>query len=248
MSPGLIGNIRPALAGKVRRRLIRLASAGAVLAITGSLTAGHATAFAADAPAAAAKTNFTTAMRLTRSGGCPLYAGLLGTTQPLTANAWHHSQGYRVGWRYRVNKTWSLVLDYGRGDVAHKPRWGFVETSCLKGNHYPAAAKDGHGHIRNLWSKGSHHWRHVIFGTSPAAGAHTIGTREVVVAYTTMRDKPRAFAIGNLFAKERFKITSRCTSHHNDSQDHSPWIYGQDLQSGRWGWVPSGALHGNPCV
>jgi hypothetical protein len=187
-------------------------------------------------------------MRLTRPGGCTLYPALRGTTTPLTGHEWHRSTGYRVGWRYRVNAAWTLVLDYGRADVAHRPRWAFVETSCLRGNRYPAKAKDARGHVRNLWGRSSHGWRHVRFGTVKVPGVHTTGTRAVVVAYTTVRDNPHAFAIGNLFAGQAFRITGRCTSHHTGPHGQSPWIYGHDLQSGRWGWVPSTALHGNPCL
>jgi hypothetical protein len=202
----------------------------------------------ATAPAAAAKSRWTTPMRLTRPGGCALYPALYKTTKPIAGRAWHRSAGHQVGWRYRVNKTWTLVLDYSRTEVSRQPRWAFVETSCLKGNRYPAGAKDAQGRIRNLWGRSSHGWRHVRFGTSHLPGVHTVGTRRVVGAYTTMRDNPRAFAIGNLFAGEKFRITGRCTSHHNDAHGQSPWIYGFDLQSRRWGWVPSGALRGNPCV
>jgi hypothetical protein len=241
------------------RRLPRIVAASATLAIAGSLVASTGPAALADSPGRSAATvnaeqagqatttKWTTGMGLRRPGGCWLYPGLRNKTQPITGHQWHHSQGYRVGWRYRVNKAWSLVLDYGRTDVKHKSRWAFVETSCLNGNQYPARAKDSHGRVRNLWGKGSHHWRHVRFGTSRPSGIHTIGTRTVVAAYTTMRDKPQAFVVGNLFTHDQFKITNRCTSHHKD-HGHNPWIYGLDLQSQRWGWVSSGALQGNPCL
>ncbi|GAA2611810.1 hypothetical protein SMC26_10500 [Actinomadura fulvescens] len=61
------------------------------------------------------------------------------------------------------------------------PRWAFLGTSCLKGNPYPPASKDGHGRVRNLWGKASHGWRHVSFATA------------------------------NLFRTGKFKITNRCT-------------------------------------
>jgi hypothetical protein len=127
-------------------------------------------------------------MRITRPGGCTLYPALYKTTQQITGHEWHRSQGYRLGWRYRVNKAWTLVLDYNRADVQHKPRWAFIETSCLKGNKYPAGVKDAHGQVRNLWGRSSHGWRHVRFGMSRLAGVHAIGVRRVTVAYTTVRD------------------------------------------------------------
>ena len=139
---------------------------------------------------AAAKPKWTTPMKITRPGGCDLFPGLRGTSAPLTGQQWHRSAGYRLGWRYRVNATWTLVLDYARSDVAHRPRWAFIETSCLKNNKYPAIAKDSHGHVRNLWGRSSHGWRHVRFGMTHLPGVHTTGTRTVVVAYTTVRDNP----------------------------------------------------------
>jgi hypothetical protein len=191
---------------------------------------------------------WTTPMRITRPGGCRLYPALYKTAQPIAGHEWHRSHGYRLGWRYRVNRKWTMVLDYNRGDLQHRPRWAFIETSCLTGNKYPAGAKDGHGQVRSLWGRSSHGWRHVRFGLSRLAGVHAIGVRRVTVVYTTVRDNPRAFAIGNLFVNERFRITSKCTSHHNGPHGESPWVYGLDLQSRRWGWVPSAALHGKPCL
>ncbi|GHI02510.1 hypothetical protein AQI88_14255 [Streptomyces cellostaticus] len=186
--------------------------------------------------------DWTTDMRVTRPGGCTFYPSLDGTGKPLAAGAWTEPQKHWVGWRYRVNKNWTLVLDHDH-HISGKPRWAFVETSCLKGNKYSDGAKDGQGRVRNLWGKASHNWRHVDFGTNHTAGSHTVGTRAVGPAYITMRDKPRAFVVANLFHDDKFKITKRCTSH----SDHA-WIYGLDLRSHRWGWVSSGALHGDPCL
>jgi hypothetical protein len=213
-----------------------------------ALPAHLATAAVAGSTGSKKKKKWTTGMRLNRPGGCWLYPGLRNTTQQITGHRWHHSTGYLVGWRYRVNKIWSLVLDYGRQNVKYKPRWAFVETSCLKGNIYPALAKDSHGRVRDLWGKASHGWRHVRFGTSPQPGVHTTGVRRIAVTYTTMRDKPHAFATGNLFHNEKFRITGRCTSHHKGPHGASPWIYGLDLQSHRWGWIPSAALNSDPCL
>jgi hypothetical protein len=220
---------------------------GALLA--GGLLASGSPAVAADATAAistaptvaplAAQSDWTTSMHITRPGGCTFYPSLYRKTRPLAAGAWTQPQGHRVGWRYRVNKSWTLVLDYSHY-IKGQSRWAFVETSCLKGNKYPPESKDRHGRVRNLYGKASHgRWRHVQFGTTRLRGTRTIGIRTVKAAYITMRDRPGAFATANLFNTNRFKITNRCHGGY--------WIYGLDVQSRRWGWVASKMLRGNPC-
>ncbi|MEV0668264.1 hypothetical protein ACIBI3_43520 [Actinomadura luteofluorescens] len=202
----------------------------------------HRPAVPAAAAVQVAASGWTTDMRVTRTGGCTFYPSLYRTSRRLTAGSWHEPQNHWVGWRYRVNKTWTLVLDHHHR-IKGKPRWAFVETSCLTGNTYPPGSKDGHGKVRNLWGKGSHGWRHIQFGTTRRRGAHTLGTRTIRSTYTTMRDKPRAFVTANLFHANRFKITNQCTS-----RSAHAWIYGLDLQSRRWGWLPSSTLRGNPCL
>ncbi|MEU7156465.1 hypothetical protein [Streptomyces chrestomyceticus] len=189
-----------------------------------------------------AQTHWTTSMWVKRPGGCTLYPSLRGTSRPLTAGAWHVPRNHRVGWRYQVNGKWTLVLDHSH-HIKGQPHWAFLETACLKGNSYPANSKDSQGRVRNLWGKASKDWRHVDFGQTRSTKGRDVGTRKVGAAYTTMRDRPSAFVTSNLFRGAEFKNTNRCTSHSNNA-----WVYGMDLRAHRWGWVPSNALRGNPCL
>lgn len=240
------GIVKPRPLAAVTGAGAALAMAGTLMAVSGAATAG-ASAPGAAPEARAAASSWTTGMRITKPGGCDLYPSLYKTTRPITGNAWHENRGHSVGWRYRVNTTWTLVFDHHHRIAGHA-HWGFIETACLKGNRYPAGAKDGRGRVRDLSGKGSKGFRHVRFGSARARGTRTAGIRSVVRTYITMRDMPRAFVIANLYRGGTFTITRRCTGHHNDGQGHSPWIYGLDRQSHRWGWVPSGALRGNPCL
>src|SRR5215475_12806098 len=203
-----VGKAAPTRRTRIVSRLALATATGvmlaAIAAVAGASPASHlakhigspaTSSSSAGTPATAGAPRWTTPMRLTRPGGCMLYPALYKRTQPITGREWHRSAGYRVGWRYRVNTTWTMVLDYNRKNVNLKPRWAFVETSCLAGNQYPAGAKDAQGRVRNLWGRASHDWRRVRFGTTRLPGVHTTGIRSVTATYTAVRDNPRAFAI-----------------------------------------------------
>lgn len=138
----------------------------------------------------------------------------------------------RLGIRYNVDDRYALVLDYARGDAKPKvnPHWGFVDRLCLTDQLHKRALRATGGDGRE---------KRVLFRLR---GARTVGTR-MARGNATLRSGAKSFAIGNLEAGDRFRITRRCSS-----RSFSSFVFGYAPVARRWGWVQSSRLSGNPCA
>ncbi|MFI5792413.1 hypothetical protein [Streptomyces sp. NPDC051677] len=136
-------------------------------------------------------------------------------------------KAYNVGVRYTY-KDYALVLDYAK---VGEPSWGVIAKSCLA----DPRAYNKHGQpLPDLRAVGGSGTSKDVVISAPHAGKDKrtmlrIGTHHV----GTLRNAPKAFAIGNVRAGDPFYITTqRCGTHHPKS-----WILGYAPNSGRWGYV-----------
>jgi hypothetical protein len=145
---------------------------------------------------------------------------------------WPRAADAGVKIRYNINGTWALVSDDIRAH--HKPKinphYGFIKRSCLDAQLplSPLTGVGGHGTTRRV------HFNPVANGRRVAM-LHVTGN-------PTLRDRPGAFAIGNLRAKyhDTFVIG---TVHCVVSNQH-PWVHGYAPAARRWGYVEATHLPG----
>jgi hypothetical protein len=175
-------------------------------------------------PAAGARTHYTTPTELRdATPTCPIHENY-PPTAVADNRAWAKPTSQRVGWRYHVDGSWALVLDYNRQG---NPHWGFIRRSCLQNppNHRPLLGKGGDGHFER-----------VPFSPAPRPriGAGRFGTVH------TLRSSPTSFVTGNLRPGDRFEFTASCTRSGN-------WVFGYAPVARRWGWVLTAGLSGAHC-
>ncbi|GAB2472732.1 hypothetical protein [Jatrophihabitans fulvus] len=183
---------------------------------------------------AAAKRKIALILDYTVAKKCTVYpnypkSGVIGNKI-----GWTIQPGDTVGWRYNVNKTWSVVSDKKYRNTKHF-WWGFTRRSCIGtsrgGEHFPTPTssypKGVRAPSRILSGRSAitkSHYRHVDFPPSASPKVK----RVKVKSFGTLRDHPGDFVVGNVKAGWHVDVTRSGDSH---------WVKVYVPNAKRWGYM-----------
>jgi hypothetical protein len=209
------------------------AAIGAALAI--ALAGGVVTTMSASSSAAGAKRNVALILDYTVKKTCPVYPNYPKKGVKGNNIGWTITPTDVVGWRYNVNRTWSMVSDKKYRNTGH-PWWGFVKRDCIGtsigGEHfptptsrYPAGRAVPTRILQGRSAVTASHYRSVDFRVSPG---HVVNAHQRIDTKGTLRDRPNRFVIGNVLADWHVRKTN---------QRSQGWTKVYVPNAKRWGWV-----------